>query len=260
MTTLAGGHGTRMIVRRSFTSPSDAGITHDMSGSNARFVPRRGATRTRPTDAARDRGGRTSGSSVVGLDDGAAQQLFRVLVDALASPGLVFQLPRAVVQRIPTALVPLFVMTDNDVPVAVHPDSEGWHTVVGLATGAPPAELADAEWVAFLEPPAATLLGSLDPGSTYAPERGTRVAITVRSLRAAERVDAEPDEVPLRLAGPGIRGHTELAVGGVDRAVFTSLVAINASFPAGLDVWLATPSGSVAAIARSTAIEVDPSR
>jgi phosphonate C-P lyase system protein PhnH len=186
-----------------------------------------------------------------------SQRVFRVLVDALGNPGRTYRLPPAAVGRTPTALVPLLAMTDLDVAIAVHPDRDGWSGALAGATGAPITDVDEAEWVAFLEPPTPQLLGRLDPGSAYAPERGTRLAMSVDGLVTIdERHPAPAGATVLRLSGPGISGHAHLAVSGVDAAVFASLASINDGFPVGLDTWLLTESGHVAAIPRSARIEV----
>lgn len=186
-----------------------------------------------------------------------SQRAFRVLVDALANPGRTYRLPHALLGRTPMALVPLLAMADIEVTVAVRPDRDGWSGALATATGAPITDLDAAEWVAFLEPPAPDVLGELDPGSAYVPERGTRIAVAAESLvTVGGRHEAPPDATVVRLHGPGVPGHVELAVGGIDREFFTTLAAINSDFPAGLDTWLLTDEGRVAAIPRSSSIEV----
>ena len=114
------------------------------------------------------------------------------------------------------ALVPMLAMCDIEVSITVHPDRHEWAGAVTVATGAPGGEFEDAEWVAFLTPPTPPLLGLLDPGSAYTPERGTRIAIAAQSLVTVDDRHAAPaGATVLRLSGPGVAGHTNLAVGGV---------------------------------------------
>ncbi|MET0910227.1 MAG: phosphonate C-P lyase system protein PhnH [Ilumatobacteraceae bacterium] len=186
-----------------------------------------------------------------------SRRVFRVLVDALANPGRTYRLPHDVVGRAPMALVPMLAMCDIEVSIAVHPDRHDWAGAVTVATGAPSGELEDAEWVAFLTPPTPQVLALLDPGSTYEPERGTRIAVAVHALVTVDDRHAAPaGATVIRLSGPGVAGHADLAVGGVPASVFDSLAAINADFPAGLDTWLLSADGRVAAIPRSSSIEV----
>lgn len=190
-----------------------------------------------------------------------SQRTFRVLVDALSHPGRPFRLPETVVGRAPTALVPLLAVADIEVTVAVVPDVDGWADVLTVTTGAPVSETIEAEWVAFLRPPTPQQLHALDPGSAYAPERGTRIIVTVESLDVVDQArDVEPACVAVRLGGPGVPGTRILAVGGVDADVFASLGAINADFPAGIDTWLATVDGTIVGLPRSTVIDVLPTR
>jgi alpha-D-ribose 1-methylphosphonate 5-triphosphate synthase subunit PhnH len=150
--------------------------------------------------------------------------VFRVLVDALASPGRTYRLPHDVVGRAPMALVPMLAMCDIDVSITVHPDRHDWVGAVTVATGAPSGELEDAEWVAFLAPPTPQLLGLLDPGSAYTPERGTRISVAAQSLVTVDdRHMAPAGATVVRLSGPGVAGHVDLAVGGVPGTVFSCL-------------------------------------
>jgi hypothetical protein len=59
-----------------------------------------------------------------------SQRVFRVLVDALASPGRTYRLPHDVVGRAPMALVPLLAMCDIEVSITVLPDRHDWAGVV----------------------------------------------------------------------------------------------------------------------------------
>jgi len=153
-----------------------------------------------------------------------SQRVFRVLVDALASPGRTYCLPHDVVGRAPMALVPMLAMCDIDVSITVHPDRHDWAGAVKVATGTPSGELEDAEWVAFLAPPTPQLLGLLDPGSAYTPERGTRISVAAQSLVTVDdRHMAPAGATVVRLSGPGVAGHVDLAVGGVPGTVFSCL-------------------------------------
>ena len=193
----------------------------------------------------------------VRLHPDEARRVFRVLVDALANPGRCYRLPPSAVGRTPIAVVPLLAMTDPDVTIAVEPDRHGWAGVVATATGAPETDLDDAEWVAFLQAPSVTALRRLDPGSVYSPERGTRIVLTAAALATVdERHPAPRSATVVRLAGPGVAGHTDLAVDGIGGEVFAALAATNRGFPAGLDTWLVSDDGSVAAIPRSSSIEL----
>lgn len=188
------------------------------------------------------------------LSPDESQQTFRVLLDALAHPGRTAHLPAALVGRAPMALVPLLAMADLETVVAVVPDRDGWGAALTIATGAPVGAPVDAEWVACLEAPGADLVARLDVGSAEVPERGTRLVVAVESLTEPS-IDATSAAV-LRLRGPGVAGATTLAVGGVDDEVFAALARANADFPAGIDTWLVTVDGTVAAIPRSTTLDV----
>jgi alpha-D-ribose 1-methylphosphonate 5-triphosphate synthase subunit PhnH len=218
---------------------------------------RRATSAAHDPDVPRDAPRTTTITARARLHDGEAARVFRVLVDALASPGRTYRMPRDLVGRTPMALVPLLAVGDIDVTVAVEPDRERWALAVATATGAATSASEDADWVAFLEAPTSRSIERLDPGSTYAPERGTRVSIAVDALVPLDGRHRAPAEATVvRLAGPGVPGHTELAVVGIGAGVFATLAAVNRGFPAGLDTWLLAADGSVAAIPRSSTIEL----
>lgn len=194
------------------------------------------------------------------LRPGESQRVFRALLDALAHPGRSYELPADIRGRAPMAVVPLLALADLEVTVAVEPDPDGWAAALTLATGAPARSLTDAEWIAFLEPPGADVLATLDRGSAYAPERGTRIVIAAGSLTAPGESEASGGATVVRLTGPGVDGHATFAVDGIDGDMFGALARINAEFPAGIDTWLVTDDGTVVAIPRSSTIDVRDAR
>jgi alpha-D-ribose 1-methylphosphonate 5-triphosphate synthase subunit PhnH len=84
-------------------------------------------------------------------------------------------------------------------------------------------------------------------GTALAPEDAARLTIAVDDL------DAHGDGAVV-LRGPGVPGERRLCVRGLDRKTLLSLGRASGTFPAGIDTWLVTADGRVAAIPRSTTV------
>jgi alpha-D-ribose 1-methylphosphonate 5-triphosphate synthase subunit PhnH len=182
-----------------------------------------------------------------------SQATFRVLLDTLARPGTIARLPQPFGSTIPAVLCVPLALSDLGIPIAVVGDPDRWAADVARATGAtvttPPQAWAAAV-VAGFEP---AVIEQFDPGSALAPERGARLAVLVPTLGTGA--------LSLSLSGPGVPGRRHLRLGGVEPEALRTLQVRNAAFPAGLDVWFVTEDGRIAALSRTTeleVIEVDP--
>lgn len=178
------------------------------------------------------------------LDARRSQAVFRVLLATLSRPGQVERLP---VDGIGAAIVPL-ALAGVDSTFAVSDDPE-WEARVREATGASPVPVAQAGLVALCGEARPEAVLALRRGSALAPEDGAKAGLDCTSLGGTSGLTLE-------LAGPGILGTTTLVVGGVDTPVFDALARANAAFPAGVDVWLIDGRGAVAAIPRSSTVQV----
>jgi alpha-D-ribose 1-methylphosphonate 5-triphosphate synthase subunit PhnH len=173
----------------------------------------------------------------------ASQAVFRVLLESLARPGRVFQLPGNSDEAGP-GIVPLaLAVIGSKVAVAGAPE---WRTRICRATGAQPAGLEEASLVAIYGSADAQTISRLRRGCAEAPEDGAKVGLACGTLTEGGR-----GETTIELNGPGVPGRTLLGVNGVDRDVFDALRAANAMFPAGVDVWLVDGRGRVAGLPRS---------
>lgn len=172
-----------------------------------------------------------------------AQPVFRALLDALARPGTVVQLPAT--GDVPPALLPSLALADLDTPVAILSD-EDWSDAVGTATGAPVTGPGRARFVVALRPPEAGEPGAFPIGSTASPESAALVSLAVPDLTGG----------PQRtLRGPGIPDSRTIAPSGVPPQVWAARAATD--FPAGFDLLLVDPDGRVLGIPRSTRTEED---
>ncbi len=179
------------------------------------------------------------------LDGDTAQRAFRAVLDALARPGVPAALPAL---DLPTALLPVLALADLDTPVCVLGDSAAgtWTRALATATAAPSSPLGAARLVAALRPLATGELAVVRTGSAAAPEEAALVVLAVPAL------DGGP---ALTLSGPGVPGRRAVTPRGLP----SDLVAARAAtaFPAGPDLLLVAPDGSVLGLPRSTRIEED---
>ncbi len=187
------------------------------------------------------------------LDTFASQAAFRVLLDALARPGLVLALPGQATP--PVTVVPLALADHTQAIAVVGPDPTVASDVADAlvrATGASVArDNGKADIVVVLRDPEPPLVRALRRGSALQPELGARLAITAGRLCADG-----PAEVVLTLTGPGVAATRRLGIDGVAAEVFAALAEVNESFPAGVDTWLVDDNGHVAAIPRSTRLHI----
>jgi alpha-D-ribose 1-methylphosphonate 5-triphosphate synthase subunit PhnH len=212
-----------------------------------------------------------------------SQGCFRAVLDAMARPGRVQMLPADVRQDLhhPADLSEAFAavlltLTDADTRVhwapglcapaalAVWRAFGRFHT--GLTEAADPAE-ADFAFTHANHTPE-SLLATLPLGEDETPQHGATLVIEAATLQAVEetaggriaRALPAPDADPtpwVRLTGPGIQHAHGLAVGGLSRAFWRARQALEAHFPCGIDL-LFTCGDRVAALPRSTRVEIDP--
>ncbi len=191
------------------------------------------------------------------LSASASQAVFRVLLATLSRPGRVLALPPSSASQSREAdadwlgpgIVPLALAVIDSKVAAV--GSPSWQARICRATGASPADVAEASLVAIYPIAAAQTVSRLRRGSAAEPECSAKVGLACRGL-----AEDGTGEVTLQLAGPGVPGRLRLGVDGVSTAVFDTLRALNEHFPAGVDVWLVDERGHVAGLPRSARVEV----
>jgi alpha-D-ribose 1-methylphosphonate 5-triphosphate synthase subunit PhnH len=181
------------------------------------------------------------------------QLTFRVLLDAMARPGTVRQLPVAAegAPLNPWLAAVLLTLLDHEVGLAVEPflNAEAVERYVRQRTAARQVSVAQADFVVAawdsLDP---ALPPRLRQGTLEYPNDSATLVILVPPLGA-------DTGVRLGLAGPGVPVGFETRIAGLTPALLAARDDA-AEYPCGIDLILIDPSGQVAALPRSTAITV----
>lgn len=180
------------------------------------------------------------------LTGAPSQVAFDAILRSLAEPGTIRQLPAAPAPEVPAAAMVALALGDIDLGVAV--DNDPTHPVARLlkaATGMNIVEQSGAHFVVCTD--GAVPVGKMRTGTALVPEDGARLAIAVHDLQTGT------DE-GIVLSGPGVPGERRLHVDGIGDDVLEQLGQASGEFPAGIDTWLITTDGRIAAISRSTTV------
>lgn len=181
----------------------------------------------------------------------AVTAVFRTMVDAVAHPGRVLQLPAAP-EGVPPALMPVLAIADLRTTLFI--DGNGSTASVAQAlsrvTGSPLTDdVRAARIVTMLSASALTadVIWSLRVGSAQAPEDGATLFIACDHLRTATA--DEPDSI--RTSGPGAAAGRWFVASGIDPSAIVELDKVNSGYPAGVDVYVVDAAGSMVALPRS---------
>ena len=178
------------------------------------------------------------------------QRAFRALLDSMARPGTVSQLPapRAADGVWGGALIVLQCLLDHEVTFCVEAADRYPQEQILRRTGARSAPLGDAGFVLADAEHAAVAIAGAREGDLEEPERSATVVVGVGTVGTGP--------LGVVLTGPGIATVATLELGGVEVGVLRAIAQRNAAFPTGIDAIFVDPEGRVACLPRSTRIEV----
>lgn len=187
-----------------------------------------------------------------------SQAIFKLMLDTTSQPGLIADLPRRIVDRIPSSLALLVVLADVETRVhVIDTPTSVWAEAVTGATGARPSRVEDADLIA-VPVDASDQLTSIftlaHPGSAFSPESGARLMIGVNDIRSHGVSDSAGVQLVVR--GPGVDGERVLCIDGLTEADVAAWCTTNSRFPAGVDVWFTTDEGRITAIPRSSRLDI----
>ncbi len=177
-----------------------------------------------------------------------SQQAFRVLLDAIAHPGKIVELPEpdGVPEGLSIAQASIaLALADADAPVWLGGKTSAARPWIAFHTGAPNATTPTEARFAFVDTPAA--LPPIDAfalGSDAYPDRSTTLVIETPGLSA---------DGSLALSGPGIPGVAHAAI-NLPGAFWAARAALAEIFPRGIDLFL-TDGARILGLPRTTLVE-----
>ena len=191
-----------------------------------------------------------------------SQAMFRVALDALSHPGRCITVRHdAEVPQTghPTSAALLLALLDSDCTLWLSPslansDAAAWlrfHTGCQLVSHADEAMFA---WVAAGD--AMPALASFSQGSDNAPDQSATCVLDLPLMNAgATSATSEGGTAQWALKGPGIQDVTQLTVDGLAADFLPQWTANHASFPRGVDLFLASAQQLVG-LPRTTSIQL----
>jgi alpha-D-ribose 1-methylphosphonate 5-triphosphate synthase subunit PhnH len=177
-----------------------------------------------------------------------SQVAFRALLDAIARPGKIVELPApdGMPDGISVAQAAIaLALADADAPVWLAGAATAARPWIAFHTGAPQAATPAEARFAFADGPAALPpLGAFALGSDAYPDRSTTLVIEMPGLTAGG---------PLTLSGPGIQGVARATIALPD-AFWAARAGLAEVFPRGIDLFL-TDGARVLGLPRTTIVE-----
>jgi alpha-D-ribose 1-methylphosphonate 5-triphosphate synthase subunit PhnH len=179
------------------------------------------------------------------------QAIFRAVLEAMARPGRVVEVPATA--EVPPPLDPAaaavcLALVDLETPLWLDGPARTAEVLeyVRFHCGAPVVDAPGAARFALVvDASSAPPLAAFAQGTDEEPERSATVILQVAELAAGQGS---------RLAGPGIAGEARLRVEGLTAAVWSQLRDNHAAFPRGIDLVLVAGS-RLAALPRTTRVE-----
>ncbi|MFQ3630170.1 phosphonate C-P lyase system protein PhnH [Roseiflexus sp.] len=186
---------------------------------------------------------------------------FRVLLDCLARPGKIGQLPAAPLHgglpslpggglASPVAVATLLSLIDQRVGFA-HASNGKWlesdHPLtrwIAIRSNAQPAAPEEADFALLHDPVSIVLLHALKSGTLLHPEQSCTVFLSVPEI-----IDGG---ATIRLSGPGIATWVTVGLSGVAPAELEMLAARREPFPLGIDIVLIDSRGRCLGLPRTT--------
>lgn len=182
--------------------------------------------------------------------------VFRAMVDAVANPGRVLQLPVGG-DCVPTVVLPALAIADLRTPfIIVGDDDSRLARALARVSGAPFVhDIPEARIVLVVDADAmdADVIWSLQVGTAHAPENGSTVIVGCRRLDVA--VENQPGAI--LTTGPGAQDGRWFTADGVGRSTVVDLDRVNSGYPAGIDLYLVDGEGRLVALPRSNRLRYE---
>ena len=197
-----------------------------------------------------------------------SQKISRVLLDSLARPGKVLELPRLNL-TVPQGANPYIIailrtLLDQQVSFSVLPDRgplrEAIQEYLTLNTGSFVGGVADADFVYSVDGDTHGQVLNLKRGRTEFPEESATIIYSVESVGCPEYPADQDTQLSsirrLSLRGPGISEKRRVWLRGLGLGEIIDLTKTRALLPLGVDAIFADPAGRIIGLPRTTHIEV----
>ena len=177
-----------------------------------------------------------------------AQQAFRQVLDAMARPGRIHEVPAALLRELPPCDVAtaslLLTLADFETPVWMGNSMSVVEGFVRFHCGSPFVPAGDSLF-AVACPQDLPELGTFQLGHPEYPDRSTTLILQVSEIRK---------NGPLVLRGPGIEAQHRISVTGLAGGFWSDRDALAPLFPLGIDLIL-TAGERMVCIPRTTRVE-----
>lgn len=180
-----------------------------------------------------------------------SQRVFRAVLDAMARPGTILDLPLPIPAPAPLGAATTAIalaLADYETRLWLDPvaDTDAVRQHLRFHCGCPlTSEAAAADFAIVADAAAMPPLSAFKAGSDEYPDRSTTLIVQVPALEGGE---------PLTLAGPGIRDRIRIAPAGLPPGFRRWAADNHAGFPRGVDL-IFTCGDRLTALPRSTRLE-----
>lgn len=190
---------------------------------------------------------------VKGLDSSVheAQQIFRLLMDAMAKPGLVVEVPSDVQFGEVSAAVTqlLLTLSDNSTPCFLsqrYLNDDHFVENFRFHCAAPITQTRELADFALISGEEATTFCGFAMGEGSYPDKSASIIIEVDSLESG---------IECLLTGPGIQTSSSANIKGLSDELLMALISGRGTFPQGVDLYLSS-GHQIMAIPRTTRIQL----
>lgn len=180
----------------------------------------------------------------------AAQQAFRILLQALSHPGEIYLLSAADPER----GLPLMLQTllDHEVSFAViGPERDSLAELVKGWTRSRLTDVPGADFIIVTHGHSQGEILAAKRGTLEYPDQGATIIYLVDSLGREQQ-----DGLRVKLRGPGVDREMQAVITGLAKEEMLELREVNQEFPLGVDSFFLDRAGRVMGIPRSSLLEV----
>jgi len=181
---------------------------------------------------------------------------FRIVMDAMAHPGIIKQIPTADGPRVdglnPGSVMIAFALLNSDVSFFVSESDDVVSHFIASHTGAKPTSVEMADYI-FTEGDAINdLMVKAKKGNLSYPENSATFIVDVEQMNSILFEGA----LKVALTGPGVEKENVVYIRGMAPEILTLMGLQNEEFPLGVDMMVVDEEGQIICIPRSSHVIV----